>query len=70
MDLTLFLIAVIIIIAIVYFIRVINELRDDIRKMNVCANVNIKDLKTINTKEKFETQLLDGLKKLKELMKN
>jgi hypothetical protein len=70
MDLTLFLIAVIIIVAIIYFIKVINELRDDIRKMKVCANVSNKDLKDIYTKEKFETSLIDGLKKLKDIMKN
>ena len=67
MDLTLFLIAVIIIIAFYYFIKSLNELRDDIRKMKVCSNLTNKEIKEINTKEKFETTLLDGLKKIKEV---
>jgi len=67
MDLTLFLIAVIIIIAFYYFIKSLNELRDDIRKMKVCSNLTNKEIKEINTKEKNETTLLDGLKKIKEV---
>ena len=67
MDLTLFLIAVIIIIAFYYFIKSLNDLRDDIRKMKVCSNLTNKEIKEINTKEKFETTLLDGLKKIKEV---
>ena len=67
MDLTLFLIAVIIIIAFYYFIRSLNELRDDIRKMKVCSNLTNKEIKEINTKEKNETTLLDSLKKIKEV---
>ena len=67
MDLTLFLIAVIIIIAFYYFIKSLNELRDDIRKMKVCSNLTNKEIKEINTKEKNETILLDGLKKIKEV---
>jgi len=65
MDLTLFLIAVIIIIVFIYFINSLNNLRDDIKKMKLCANVSNKD---INTKEKFETTLLNGLKKIKEII--
>ena len=43
MDLTLFLVLVVLIIVIIYFGNILNNLRNDIRKMNLCANIQKKE---------------------------
>jgi hypothetical protein len=43
MDLTLFLVIILLIIVIIYFANILGNLRDDIRNMNVCANVKKKE---------------------------
>lgn len=43
MDLTLFLVIVLLIIIIIYFYNIISNLRNDIRNMNVCANIEKKE---------------------------
>jgi len=43
MDLTLFLVIVLLIIIIIYFSNIISNLRNDIRNMNVCANIEKKE---------------------------
>jgi hypothetical protein len=43
MDLTLFLVILLLIIVIIYFANILNNLRNDIRNMNVCANIEKKE---------------------------
>lgn len=43
MDLTLFLVIVLLIIVIIYFANILNNLRSDIRNMNLCANIEKKE---------------------------
>lgn len=43
MDLTLFLVIIILIIVIIYFGNIINNLRRDIKNLNICANIEKKE---------------------------
>lgn len=43
MDFTLFLVLGLLILVIIYFANIINNLRNDIRNMNVCANIEKKE---------------------------
>jgi hypothetical protein len=43
MDLTLFLVILFLIIVIIYFANILRNLRNDIRNMNVCANIEKKE---------------------------
>ena len=43
MDLSLFLVVVLLIIVIIYFANILTNLRSDIRNMNLCANIKKKE---------------------------
>jgi len=43
MDLSLFLVILLLIIVIIYFANILSNLRNDIRNMNVCANIEKKE---------------------------
>jgi hypothetical protein len=43
MDLSLFLVVLLLIIVIIYFANILSNLRNDIRSMNVCANIEKKE---------------------------
>jgi len=64
MDLTLFLVLGLIIIIIIYLANIINNLRDDIRNMNVCANVEKKE-KFVDENKDLITKITNGLSYLK-----
>ena len=61
MDLTLFLVLIVILI---YFSIVINNLRNDIRNMNVCANVEKKE-KFVDDNKNIIDNITTGLNYLK-----
>ena len=60
MDLTFFIIITILIISIIYSINMINNLRNDIRNMKVCANINNQQLSNIQNKNKQEREKFIG----------
>ena len=64
MDLTLFILLVILIIVIIYFANIINNLRNDIRNMNVCANIEKKE-KFIDDNKILINKITNGLNYLK-----
>lgn len=64
MDLTLFLLLVVLIIVIIYFGNIINNLRNDIRNMNVCANVEKKE-KFVDENKEIINKITNGLSYLK-----
>jgi hypothetical protein len=64
MDLTLFLVLVLIMIIIIYLANIINNLRDDIRNMNVCANVEKKE-KFVDENKDIINKITNGLSYLK-----
>jgi hypothetical protein len=66
MDLTLFIVLVILIIVIIYFSNIINNLRNDIRNMNVCSNNNIKRKENFeDDNKKIINNITNGLNYLK-----
>ncbi len=64
MDLTLFLILVLLIIIIIYFANIINSLRNDIRNMNICANIEKKE-EFVDENKIIISKITDGLNYLK-----
>jgi hypothetical protein len=64
MDLTLFIVLVLLIIIIIYFANIINNLRNDIRNMNVCANIDKKE-KFVDENKVILSKITDGLNYLK-----
>jgi len=64
MDLTLFLVLGLLIIVIIYFANIINNLRNDIRNMNVCANVEKKE-KFVDENKDLINKITNGLSYLK-----
>lgn len=64
MDLTLFLAIVVLIIVIIYFGNIINNLRNDIRNMNVCANIEKKE-NFVDENKEIINKITNGLTYLK-----
>jgi len=64
MDLTLFLVLGLLIIVVIYFANIINNLRNDIRNMNVCANVEKKE-KFVDENKDLINKITNGLSYLK-----
>jgi hypothetical protein len=64
MDLTLFIVLVFLIIVIIYFANIISNLRNDIRNMNVCANIKKKE-EFIDENKIIINKITDGLNYLK-----
>lgn len=64
MDLTLFLVLGLLTIVIIYFANIINNLRNDIRNMNVCANVEKKE-KFVDENKDLINKITNGLSYLK-----
>lgn len=64
MDLTLFLVLGLLTTVIIYFANIINNLRNDIRNMNVCANVEKKE-KFVDENKDLINKITNGLSYLK-----
>lgn len=64
MDLTLFIVLVFLSIIFIYFTNILNNLRKDIRNMNICANVSKKE-NIIDDKNNIIDNITHGLSYLK-----
>jgi len=64
MDFTLFLVLGLLILVIIYFANIINNLRNDIRNMNVCANIEKKE-KFVDENKELINKITNGLNYLK-----
>jgi|688.fasta_scaffold619793_2 hypothetical protein len=64
MDLTLFIVLVVLILVIIYFSNIINNLRKDIRNMNLCSN-NEKKEEFIDENKVIIESITNGLNYLK-----
>jgi len=69
MDLTLFILIVILIIVIFYFANILGNLRKDIRNLNLCSNMDKKENFIIENDNKvFIDKLTNGLSYLKNFL--